>query len=183
MSQHQLMRAPYEPKMSVLKSRLQLSLLNRRKDRNLLEKGFTLVELMVVVVIVGILAGVALPNFLSQTNKAKATECTAKLGSIMGQVGAEHLLSPADADALLASEISIADTNSELCDFAQDAVANAIADTYGITVIGKTGSDLAGKYAGKSCVNGASGKRDTNTKTGDSVALTDITATDCSYIT
>ena len=180
MSQHQLMRAPYEPKMSVLKSRLQLSLLNRRKDRNLLEKGFTLVELMVVVVIVGILAAVALPNFLSQTNKAKATECTTKMGSIMGQVGAEHLLDTTDAAALLTSEVGIANTNSELCTFAEDATANAIDDTYGITVIGKAGSDLAGAYAGKSCVNGATGKRDTNTKTGDSVDLdVDIDPTDC----
>ena len=180
MSQHQVMRAQHERKMSALNSRLQLSLLNRRKDRNLLEKGFTLVELMVVIVIVGILAGVALPNFLSQTNKAKATECTAKMGSIMGMVGAEHLLSTTDADAVLTSEIAIANTNSELCTFAEDAVANAIDATYGITVVGKASSDLAGKYAGKSCVNGDSGKRDANTKTGDTVALTDITATDCS---
>ena len=40
----------------------------------MLEKGFTLVELMIVIVIVGILSAVALPNFLSQTSKAKATE-------------------------------------------------------------------------------------------------------------
>ncbi|QNJ06682.1 type IV pilin PilA [Synechococcus sp. MEDNS5] len=60
--------------MTTLNSRLQLALLNRKKSRNLLEKGFTLVELMIVIVIVGILSAVALPNFLSQTSKAKATE-------------------------------------------------------------------------------------------------------------
>jgi type IV pilus assembly protein PilA len=60
--------------MTTLNSRLQLALLNRKKGRNLLEKGFTLVELMIVIVIVGILSAVALPNFLSQTSKAKATE-------------------------------------------------------------------------------------------------------------
>ena len=49
-------------------------MLNRKKGRNALEKGFTLVELMIVIVIVGILSAVALPNFLSQTSKAKATE-------------------------------------------------------------------------------------------------------------
>ncbi len=97
----------------------------------------------------------------------------------MGQVGAEHLLSTTDADALLTSEIAIANANSDLCTFGQDAVANAIDDTYGITVIGKVGSDLEDKYAGKTCVNGASGKRDTNTKTGETVAITDVTATDC----
>ena len=60
--------------MTSLNSRMQLDLLNRKKGRNLLEKGFTLVELMIVIVIVGILSAVALPNFLSQTSKAKGTE-------------------------------------------------------------------------------------------------------------
>ena len=60
--------------MTTLNNRLQLALLNRKKSRNALEKGFTLVELMIVIVIVGILSAVALPNFLSQTDRAKATE-------------------------------------------------------------------------------------------------------------
>jgi prepilin-type N-terminal cleavage/methylation domain-containing protein len=37
-------------------------------------KGFTLVELMVVIVIIGILAALAIPRFLQATNKSKATE-------------------------------------------------------------------------------------------------------------
>ncbi|MFL0793581.1 MAG: type IV pilin protein, partial [Prochlorococcus sp.] len=69
--------------MTTLNNRLQLALLNRKKGRNILEKGFTLVELMIVIVIVGILSAVALPNFLSQTSKAKGTECTSKAGAIM----------------------------------------------------------------------------------------------------
>ena len=60
--------------MTSLNPRLRLALLNRKKSRKLLDKGFTLVELMIVIVIVGILSAVALPNFLSQTDKAKLTE-------------------------------------------------------------------------------------------------------------
>ena len=77
--------------MTSLNSRMQLALINRKKGRNLLEKGFTLVELMIVIVIVGVLSAVALPNFLSQTSKAKATECTTRLGAILSQAGAEGL--------------------------------------------------------------------------------------------
>ena len=60
--------------MTTLNNRLQLALLNSKKGKSALEKGFTLVELMIVIVIVGILSAVALPNFMSQTEKARLTE-------------------------------------------------------------------------------------------------------------
>ncbi|MEY4359505.1 MAG: hypothetical protein RLZZ631_991, partial [Cyanobacteriota bacterium] len=71
---------------------------NDTKKKNLLQKGFTLVELMVVIVIVAILSAVALPNFLKQTDKAKATEAKTGIAAVLKQAQAgfvEDGLSPA----------------------------------------------------------------------------------------
>ena len=80
---------PLDP-MTTINSRLRLALLNRRKGQNLLEKGFTLVELMVVIVIVGILSSVALPQFLNQGTKAKGSEGRSDIASIIKNAAVEY---------------------------------------------------------------------------------------------
>jgi type IV pilus assembly protein PilA len=51
------------------------------------KKGFTLIELMIVVAIIGILAAIAIPNFLKFQAKSKQAEAKSNLGAIYtGQI-------------------------------------------------------------------------------------------------
>lgn len=50
------------------------------------EKGFTLIELMVVVLIIGILVAVAVPVFVSASASAKERTCQANLRTMDGAI-------------------------------------------------------------------------------------------------
>lgn len=46
------------------------------------EKGFTLIELLIVIIILAVLAGIAIPSYLTITNRAKRSATQAELSSI-----------------------------------------------------------------------------------------------------
>ncbi|QNI49232.1 type IV pilin protein [Synechococcus sp. A15-60] len=140
--------------MTTLNSRLQLAMLNRKKGRNLLEKGFTLVELMIVIVIVGILSSVALPNFLSQQDKAKATEGTTTLSSILKTAYADYQADNSATDASTAATVAIAGANKVNFDYAHSPVTTG--DTIRVLATGKAGLEDKGNLGG--CVKLTTGE-------------------------
>ena len=58
--------------------------LNKMKIKQMRASGFTLVEIMIVVAIIGLLIAVAVPNFSKMRKDAAKTACHAQLNQIDG---------------------------------------------------------------------------------------------------
>ncbi|NHC34800.1 type IV pilin-like G/H family protein [Scytonema millei] len=101
---------------SELKAKLLQNLLKNKKQN----AGFTLIELLVVVIIIGILSSIALPSFLSQSAKARASEAKTNLGAMNRAQQTYYLENQAfvedtvagDGSAIAALGIGIKDSNN-----------------------------------------------------------------------
>jgi len=69
---------------------------------NTLQKGFTLIELMIVIAILGILMAIAIPAYQDYTIRAKVSECVNNLAPLKTGVS-EYVLSNGTFPSAIAS--------------------------------------------------------------------------------
>ncbi|UCH81606.1 MAG: type II secretion system protein [Nitrospiraceae bacterium] len=112
------------------------------------EEGFTLVELLIVVIILGILAAVAIPQFGSSTDDAKLSTLQSNLSSLRNAVELykqEH--DNTYPGAVLETDGSTA-TTALTCPNAFEKQLTLYSDEYGVTAVGSS-AGARGPYVKK----------------------------------
>jgi len=110
------------------------------------ERGFTLIELMIVVAIIAILAGILIPNFVNARAQAQTAACESNLRSIATALElyyADNQIYPAAAGAPVQPSLLTANTVAYLNNTPKDPAAQSGSAMYVLTTTQATGSSPA----------------------------------------
>lgn len=82
--------------------------------RRLVKKGFTLVEILIVVIILGILAAIVIPQFTSASEDARKNSLTSQVQTLRSQIELYKLQHTSDSSELFDTTTTDATTWAEL---------------------------------------------------------------------
>jgi type IV pilus assembly protein PilA len=108
------------------------------------QQGFTLIELMIVVAIIGILAAIAIPQYQDYTARAQVNRAYSELSSYRTAIE-ERLLRNESTDMAVAADLTaIGFTKSNLVDTITGEIAGAAdGETIQATLDGQVGANIA----------------------------------------